>query len=178
MTTIKFAQDNIFEKGIGKYDLCVFYGHHNMAFGLGYSLIKEKYKEFKITENPFETMPSKPIIYADKKAFVCVPHDFMSNENLRIDLTYWLKYATDNNLKTIAITGVRDIAKKEIIDNHFGDFFVILHEGEDFRFDLSKSEQEIRLKPEFWIDRIHKILKESSTKKDTLTAILCRLQEM
>jgi len=69
-------------------------------------------------------------------------------------------------------------AKKEIIDNHFGDFFVILHEGEDFRFDLSKSEQEIRLKPEFWIDRIHKILKESSTKKDTLTAILCRLQEM
>jgi len=116
MTTIKFAQDNIFEKGIGKYDLCVFYGHHNMAFGLGYSLIKEKYKEFKITENPFETMPSKPIIYADKKAFVCVPHDFMSNENLRIDLTYWLKYATDNNLKTIAITGVRDIAKKEIID--------------------------------------------------------------
>jgi 3D (Asp-Asp-Asp) domain-containing protein len=40
-------------------------------------------------------------------------------------------------------------ANKEIIDNHFGEFFVIKHEGKDFRFELSKAEQELRLDPDF-----------------------------
>lgn len=116
MTTIKFKQGNIFEKCIGIYDLCLYYGHHGMAFGLGYSSIKDKFNVFRNIEMPFDSNPNMAITYSENKYLVCVPHDYMSNDELKSNLTEWLNYTLKNNIKTIALTGVRDSLKVGITD--------------------------------------------------------------
>jgi len=116
MATIKFNQGNIFEKGIDKYELCLFYGHHGMAFGLGYSLVKDRHEAFRNIESPFDSNPNNAIEYSPNKYLVCVPHDFMTDDELNSNLTEWLGFANKNQIKKIALTGVRDSAKQSLTD--------------------------------------------------------------
>ncbi len=117
MTTIQFKQGNIFNEGIGKYDLCLFYGSHGMAFGIGYWVIKDKYEVLNEIDSPFESIPNKAIQYSPNKYLVCVPGDYMSNEEFKDNLTSWLEFANKNKkIESIALTGVRDSSKLSITD--------------------------------------------------------------
>ena len=116
MTVIKFKRGNIFDVGIGKYDLCLFYGHHGMAFGLGYSIVQEKYEVFRNIESPFTLMPNTPITYLGIKSLVCIPNDYMSDDEIRNDLIAWLEFAKQNEYKSIASTGVRNSSNIGVLD--------------------------------------------------------------
>jgi 3D (Asp-Asp-Asp) domain-containing protein len=50
-------------------------------------------------------------------------------------------------------------APKEIISNHFCDFFVIKHEGGNFRL-LTKKDQALRLDSKFWLAKVEGIYNE------------------
>lgn len=70
-------------------------------------------------------------------------------------------------------------APREIIDNYFGDFCVIKHEGGNFRLQLTKKEQELRLLPNFWLTKVARIYDGVEEKdKDLLREILKELREM
>lgn len=56
-------------------------------------------------------------------------------------------------------------APREIIDNHFDDFVVIKHEGSNFRFRMTKKEQEERLDPRFWLARIERDYRSADKEK-------------
>jgi hypothetical protein len=116
MAIIRFKQGDIFEHGVGKCGLCLFYGHHGMAFGLGYESVKDKYDAFRNTEYPFDTNPNSAIEYSRNKYFVCVPHDYMSDNELLINLTEWLNFAHKNKIEKVALTGVRDSTKQAQTD--------------------------------------------------------------
>ena len=50
---------------------------------------------------------------------------------------------------------------EEILDNHFGNFYIIKHKGSDFH-KLYKSSQDKRLDPSFWIKQISTLKTNSS----------------
>lgn len=45
-------------------------------------------------------------------------------------------------------------SKHEIVDNHFDHFIVIRHQGRNFKTELRKAEQELRLSPQFWLEKV------------------------
>ena len=55
-------------------------------------------------------------------------------------------------------------ARKEILRNEFGDFYVIKHEGSNFK-KLSSKSQKLRLKPSFWLEKIKSKKKDSTIKE-------------
>lgn len=114
MTTINFQQGDIFKHGIGEYDLCILYGHEGMAFGSGLRQMRERFQPFKEIEHPFEETPNELVFYEDHKALVFVPADFMSEKELKENLKHWLTIAEKQNFSAIAMTGVRDSAKKHL----------------------------------------------------------------
>jgi 3D (Asp-Asp-Asp) domain-containing protein len=70
-------------------------------------------------------------------------------------------------------------APREIIDNHFCDFFVIKHEGKDFRFKMTKKEQDLRLDPRFWLERAERIYNEGKDdNSEILREIIKELKEI
>lgn len=69
-------------------------------------------------------------------------------------------------------------APREIIDNHFDYFLVIEHEGENFRFGLSKTEQNERLDPNFWLGRAVGLLNVEEEFNSELEEIIDRLRQM
>lgn len=70
-------------------------------------------------------------------------------------------------------------APREIIDNHFDYFYIVKHEGVNFRFGLKESQQKLRLKPSFWIDRVSKLYDTSDEEdKVILREMKSRLQKM
>ena len=112
MTIIRFQQANIFNK-IGEYDLCLFYGHHGMAFGLGYNLLKKQYPILSEIDMPFE----RSYIELEKNKFlVCIPKRYLSDNEMKESIFYWLNFAKENNLKSIVLTGARDSSKINISD--------------------------------------------------------------
>jgi len=113
MTTIKFKQGNIFEKGFGIYDLCLYYGHYGKSFGSGYASKKDKFPILENFSNPFET---GPITLNNGNVVSCIPKDLMSDKELEENLIKWLEFAKTNGHKTIALTGVRDSSKVKIND--------------------------------------------------------------
>ena len=50
-------------------------------------------------------------------------------------------------------------SSREILDEHFGEFYVVKHNGEKPFIKLHKEYQDLRLKPKFWIDKIKKMEK-------------------
>ena len=113
MTTIIFKQGNIFEKCIGIYDLCLYYGHYGMSFGMGYNTSINKFPILVDFSEPFGV---GPITLDNGKVMVCIQKDLMSNTELEDDLINRLNYAKFYGLKTIALTGVRDSLKVGITD--------------------------------------------------------------
>jgi 3D (Asp-Asp-Asp) domain-containing protein len=69
-------------------------------------------------------------------------------------------------------------AKKEIVNNHFDYFFVIEHDGENFKSSMTKKEQEIRLDPNFWIRRIKKIKEDKLIDLNYFKEIVDQLKKM
>jgi hypothetical protein len=116
MTTIKFKNGNMFDQCIGKYDLFLFYGNNGMAFGLGYLFLRDRYNEFKNIGNPFATHANQPIPYSNNKKLVCIPADYMTNDELSDNLTLWLEYAREQKFRKISLTGVRDSLKIGMTD--------------------------------------------------------------
>lgn len=64
-------------------------------------------------------------------------------------------------------------SRHEILDNHFGRFYIIKYEGDKDFFRLYESSQELRLKPEYWIEQI-----EKREKSDILMEIEEKLQNI
>lgn len=70
-------------------------------------------------------------------------------------------------------------APKEIIDNHFDYFYIVKHEGVNFRFGLKESQQKLRLKPSFWIDRVSKLYDSADHEdRQILQEMKSKLQKM
>lgn len=126
MKKIDFKQDNIFELCIDKYDLCVYYGHHGMLFGLEYGELQRLYPPFKSVDNPFDV---ERIEY-NGKCFAAVPADFMTDEEVQSDLTHWLKLSEMRKYKKIALTGVRNSEKNKLKS------FSAMIENDDKRVDF------------------------------------------
>jgi hypothetical protein len=108
MAIIEFKKGSIFNQCIGTYDVCIFYGHHGMSFGLGYSLISNEFPVLKSYPKPFET----GVIQLDNSRFLCCVHrDQMTDKEIEIDIIKWLDFTNDKGLNTIALTGTRDSEK-------------------------------------------------------------------
>lgn len=69
-------------------------------------------------------------------------------------------------------------APREIIDNHFDYFYVVEHEGENFRFEMTRAQQYERLKPEFWLKKIEDVAKIEKEFKEEAKEMIARLREM
>lgn len=91
-----------------------------MSFGLGYGTVRQHYEAFMAIEDPFTTMPNKPINYSNNKYLVCVPHDFMSDSEVENNLIEWLNFAHEKGVDKIALTGVRDSSKITLCDKELG----------------------------------------------------------
>jgi hypothetical protein len=108
MAIIEFKKGSIFNKCIGVYDVCIFYGHHGMSFGLGYSIISNEFPVLKSHPRPFET----GVIQLDNSRFLCcVNRNQMTDKEIEIDIIKWLEFTNDKGLNTIALTGTRDSEK-------------------------------------------------------------------
>jgi len=70
-------------------------------------------------------------------------------------------------------------APKEIIDNHFDSFLVIENNENNFKHDLSRSQQMLHLDPKFWLAKVDRIYKEGdSDYPKELKGVISKLKGM
>jgi hypothetical protein len=104
---IHFNQAHINEIKLGNNDFIIFFGQHGMAFDHSYEKWKEDYHELSKIEMPSISHPKQCINFGNNNCLVCVPDNFLSDEDLKKTMYTWLNYANLNNYSRFITNGVR-----------------------------------------------------------------------